>query len=120
MIILKLKKDYQILLMVTSMILNDYLLSSIKKVVNNKINIDKSVRLEVKKSKTTNSIYVIASTEVLGNKITKEIRFSDHGNSKIKTLMIKKETNFELIIKLIKRLVRDILSYRYYVALNSI
>lgn len=77
-------------------------------------------KLKVVESKSTKSIYVVASTKVNDKTLVRRFRISDHRNSKIPTKIICRATNFELIRRRIKSLIKELEKKRFQELLNGL
>jgi hypothetical protein len=78
------------------------------------------VKFLIKKSNTTNSIYLVAESKSNDVSIKKTFRISDHRNSNAKTKIIAKNTKFSHIERLFDSMKNDIRSIRFNVLMNQI
>lgn len=77
-------------------------------------------RFKITESKTTNSIYIQVSTVINHIVYKEQFRVSDHGNSKVKTKIVCKSTDFGLIIRSIEKMIKKLKDKRLGKLLNAV
>ena len=78
------------------------------------------VEFDIKKSNTTNSIYIQAYNKANEIPVKLSYRFSDHRNSSVKTKIISKNTKFSYINRVIDKMVKDVRNIRFKQLMNQI
>ena len=92
------------------MVIQDSLVARVDKFIRklrSEMNLEEYI-FSVTKSKTTNSLYVAVISYVQKERIRLTYRFSDHGNSKVKTKIVCRTTSFKFIERKILRMIKKV------------
>lgn len=75
---------------------------------------------KIRKSNSTNSIYIQVYSYIDSKQIRSSYRLSDHFNSKVKTKIITKHTRFDFIKRKIEKMIRNNRNIRVHYLMNSL